>query len=555
MIPYARMSSETARVPQLQPSPSRERLAGVRPRGAARPAAERAAWAALIVVLLVPIWWGAHAQYPWDVDNIAPGSILKAMAARFGPGWSSSYGPVPYLLAALVYAPILAAFKLAGELGQPSAVYPWGFAHPGAAVLALVIAARLVNVAMALGIVALAVRDDRRGGDDAARWVIPVLFAGSAVFAYYARCSNVDIQYLFWLWLGFHLVEHPFPTPRRLALAAAAAMLAVCTKEQSAPLAAVVVIAAFVRALARDPDTRGARRNAALLVLLAAALTYALAWRLPWAMAGWLRHHHFIFEDARYARTYPLSLGGTLALGARAGTWLPLVLGPALVVGLAAALALRVRWDGLGLRAAACALYLAVFLVPIGYVYPRFLLPLLLLAVPLGMRAVRRAGRRAPSRAWSRAVPVAAAVLALAGGPVLSAVMLADPRLAAERWLRETLRDGQLVEVAGNPHFQARVPAGLRRLETSPDSLRNAPRGPRGDVVLLSSTDAYAFEGDPAIRARWTAALGEGAAYPSPRRFAPPAAAWLVSGLPVAPTITAWLRNDARAARTSPPAR
>src|SRR5437016_141849 len=131
------------------------------------------AWIGLAVVLAVPIWWGVDPRYSWDVDHIAPGSVLKAIAARFGPHWFSSYGPVPYFVTAIGMVPPLVLFRLTGELGSPAALYPWGFRHPQWSIGALVIAARLVTLVLALGTAWLAARAVRRLAPGAPAWTAP----------------------------------------------------------------------------------------------------------------------------------------------------------------------------------------------------------------------------------------------------------------------------------------------------------------------------------------------------------------------------------------------
>lgn len=520
----------------------------------------RLAWAGLALVLVVPVGWGIHASFSWDVDNIAPGSVLKAMAARFAPGWHSSYGPAPYLLTAAVYAPILVLMRLAGELGRPVAAYPWGFAHPDAAVAILVVAARFVNLALALGVAVLAARDAAAPGvagpDRRSRtrpWLVPLLLAGSAVFVYYARTSNVDMAALFWAWLAFALVETHRPTLGRYAGAAAAAALAVCSKEQIAPFAVVAGLAACARAwrlparasLGGGVAAAGRVRgwSAAALVAAAGLLAYALVWGLPFNTSGWLAHHRFLFETARYPRSFAATLEGTGALGLRALGLAPLAFGLPALLGLLAVPALRPSLRGLGLRALAGAFYLAGFIASVGYVYPRFLLPLLLLVLPCAARGLEAAFQRvgAPVRTALAGLVV---LLGLAGGPLLDTVMLTDPRLAVERWLAAAPPPHARVEVAGNPHFQARVPRTLTLLVTSPDSLRAQPRGPRGDVVLLSSIDAYHFRREP-LRSAWADSLGPGGPYHRKRVFTPSPLARLVTGLPVAPEVEVYVRERA----------
>lgn len=500
-------------------------------------------------MLLLPIGWGIHASFGWDVDNIAPGSVLKAMAARFAPGWHSSYGPVPYLLTAAVYAPILALMRLTGELGRPVAAWPWGFAHPDAAVAVLVVAARLVSLALALGVALLATRDAAAPGtsrsDGAARarpWIAPLVLTGSAVFVYYSRTSNVDMAALFWAWLAFALAESRRGSLARYAGAAAAAALAVCSKEQIAPFAAVAGLVACARAWRLPVGTRGGQAGpgAAALVAAAGLAAYALAWGLPFNAQGWLAHHRFLFETAKYPRSFAATLEGYGGLGLRVLRLAPLAFGLPALLGLLAALFARPSLRGLGPRALASALYLAAFIASVGYVYPRFLLPLLLLVLPVAVRGLEALLRRmAPP--LQAALAGAVLLLALPGGPALDAVMLADTRLAVERWLAAAVPPGATVEVAGNPHFQARVPRALDLLVTSPDSLRARPRGPRGDVVLLSSIDAYGFRREP-LRSTWTDSLAAGGAYRRERVFTPPALAGWVAGLPVAPEIEAWVR-------------
>lgn len=500
------------------------------------------ALAALAALLAAGLAWGLHPQWSWDVDNTAPGSVLRAIAARFGPEWSSSYGPVPYAVMAVPMVPLLAFFKLTGELGSPSSAYPWGFAHPLVSVNALTLAARSMTALLALLVAVMAVREAARDGVRRAGFAA-LLLAGSATFLYYGRTSNVDLHYLFWLWAGFHVAERA-ASFRGLALGAACAVLAVCSKEQAGPLAAVAVLLAFVRAWrgvsarATGPLARGPA--AAIAVGLVALLTYAAAWRLPAGLPGWREHHHFLFEEATYPRTFPATLEGFAQLAMRAASLAPLALGWALLAAVAAAIALRVSWRGVGVRAAACALYLVAFLGGIGYVYPRFLLPLLLVAVPIGARGLDALAARGLA---GRAGAVAILLLTLLGGPSLVWTQARDPRLALERWLAPRVAAGARVEVAGNPHFQARV-NDEQLVRAKLEDLQRSPRPPREAVVLTSSLDEAGFEADAVVGPTWWAPLTEGGAYEAPVVFEPPVTARFTHGLPVAPRVRAWVRRQ-----------
>jgi hypothetical protein len=529
-------------------------------RTAARPS-EWWPWLGLALVLLVPIWWGLDSRFPWDVDHIAPGPVLKAMAARFGGQWNSSYGPIPYIVTGIGMVPPLLALRVAGELGVPSSTYPWGFRHPTASIGLLVLVARLVTLALALAAAWLSARAARRFAPATPGWFVPIALAGSATFAYYSRTSNVDMHALFWLFLAFDRLEQSPRRLRWLCLAGAAAAWAVCCKEQVTPIAIVILGTAMLRSVRGASRSALRRAGAALAVSAASALAYAAAWRLPWGFPGWLTHHHFLFEKAVYPRAYALDVEGLAGLALKNVEYLPLVLGPVLLIACALALFARVSWRGLAPRAIACALYLVWFIGTIGYVYPRFLLPLLLLAIPLGARAaqgVSEALRERPEKA--RLVAAVAILLALAGGPVLSWTMLRDPRISVERWLEARVPPGAEVEIAGNPHFQPRLPPRLNPLFTRPADLTATPRPPLGDVVLVSSLDEYRFQRDPLLRARWweplhaIPPLGE---YAPPIEFRPDPVSWLIHGLPVAPKISLFIRSGGGAAglrAANPPA-
>ncbi len=506
--------------------------------------------ACLALVLLVPIGWGMDASWSWDVDNIAPGSVLRAMEARFGPGWHSSYGPVPYELTAIVYAPMLLAMRVAGELGRPAEEWPFGFRHPDAAIAALIVAARLVNVLLALGIAALAMREGARaapaapaadaGGAWTRPWIVAAALAGSAVFVYYARTSNVDMVALFWAWLAFALAEPRGRSVGRYAGAAAAAALAIATKEQIAPFAAVAGLLALARAWRAEGRLSGPA--GAALVVVAGALAYLVAWGLPFNASGWVAHHRFLFETAKYPRTYPATPAGFAALGGRTIAMLPFALGLPVTAGLLLAILVRPRLSGLGPRAIAAALYLVFFVASIGYVYPRFLLPLLVLALPVAVRATGTALERARPAA-RMALAAALLVLALPGGPVLDLVMLRDTRAGAGRWLSRN--DDGPVEIAGNPHYQPHLPRSVPVVLSLPESLVAHPRGPRGERVLLSSLDQYQFRREP-LRSTWADSLEAG--WRLERVFAPPRIADAVQWLPVSPTIQVYARARTPAA-------
>lgn len=495
------------------------------------------AWALLAATLLVPVWWGADPTFPWDSDNLAPGSVLKGLAAHFGPGWYSVYGPLPYYLMALFYLPVLVVLKLTHELGHPSGAWPFGFRHPEFSIAALVVAARLTTVACALGTAWVAAWRVREDDPETPGWLVPLLFLGSAQLGFYGRTSNVDVHALFWLFLAAALIEAPRGSLKRLCLGAAAAAAAVCCKEQSGPAAVVLGAGAAWQAWRLCGGT-AARLRAVVLTGLAAVAAYALLWQLPFNLAGWKAHHEFLFADALGGRKYPATPAGFAGLAAQCASYLPLAFGFPLLAGLAAALARRVPVRGLGLRTCVVLAHAGGFIGRIGYVFPRFLLPLLLLAVPLAARGLAIRGR---ARA---AVAVLVLLLAASGAPLVSALMLGDPRLAAERWLHARATAGRSVELAGNAHINLRPPRAATVLRVNERVLQATPRGPLADFVVLSSIDTVYMVRRPEVKAVWWDAVHDTAgAYVLAAHFPRPAVAEWLNPMWIAPGVTIYQRR------------
>jgi hypothetical protein len=107
---------------------------------------------------------------------------------------------------------------------------------------------------------------------------------------------------------------------------------------------------------------------------------------------------------------------------------------------------------------------------------------------------------------------------------------------------------GAVVEIAGNPHYQARVPHTFQIAFTRTDSLRLHPQGPAGDVVLTSSIDRYVVEREPEIARVWLAALEDSSAAGHYRmivfRRRDRGVSWNVE----IPTVTAYVKRSLTAA-------
>ena len=177
--------------------------------------------------------------HSWTVDAMEPLTVLGIVHHSFShwnSGWFFFKYPLGYpLLLTVALAPYLGFLLLSGGWHKFTSVYPYGFAHPERALFTLAILQRGLNVAFTLGTVALVYaigcRLLRRQAALLAAW-----FAATAYpVVYYARTSNVDASYVFWLMLALYCAIVASQTDRRvpwfgLGLAAGMAM---STKEQA----------------------------------------------------------------------------------------------------------------------------------------------------------------------------------------------------------------------------------------------------------------------------------------------------------------------------------
>lgn len=218
----------------------------------ARPGPALRGWdRALLAVLAVSaalgiyqIDWGLPVgtdswTHSWTVDAMEPLTVLGIVNhsfSRWNSGWFYFKYPLGYpLLLSGILAPYLGVLHLSGGLHKLSSAYPYGFARPDRALFTLAILQRGLNVAFTLGTVvlvyAIGCRLFRRRAALLAAWFV----ATSYPIVYYARTSNVDASYVFWLMLALYCAIVASETERGrpwFGLGLAAGM-ALSTKEQA----------------------------------------------------------------------------------------------------------------------------------------------------------------------------------------------------------------------------------------------------------------------------------------------------------------------------------
>ncbi|MCG8456536.1 MAG: glycosyltransferase family 39 protein, partial [Holophagales bacterium] len=380
----------------------------------------------------VPFWWGLPSYNSWAFDEIEP--------EHLEPGrWPAKYPLVHRDLLGALYVP---AGWLADRL-ELEGLYRASY---------LQAAARLLSVLLSLGTVALIYGCARElGGGESERdrrsCHLHGLFAAAIVatlppFVFYAKTANLEAPYLFWLTLSLLFFLRLLRRQRwgDYLFFAVAAVLTIGTKDQAYGLYVASPLP-ILAALSRHHRASGTRRPwlRAMLdpkVWATGAVTFlglALVHRVG-IDPEWLpRHLEVITGSASQDyRAYPATLMGQWELARASGRHLSFCLGlPLLVAALAGLWRFR-RGLALGLLALS---YYLTFMVPIGYSYVRFFLPVcLLLALPAGRLLARlwcRRGRGYLGR-W-----LVVAVLAHAGlrGVAVDLLMLRDARYPAERLL------------------------------------------------------------------------------------------------------------------------
>lgn len=448
-----------------------------------RPRARAALLALLAFAVTAPlVGWGApRANAPdrtltWATDDPLPLGPLAELHNTFvvsKPDRNYAYPWWHYLVAGAAQAPYLAWLKLTGGLDEPGPVFPFGLADPERALVALTALGRLASALMAAGTAACAYLFARELWGERAGVLAGLLSALNPWMVYYGRTGNLDVPAIFWSALGlvcFARILRRGLCARRAAWLGLWAGVAMATKDQALavflPLALCLCWPGFAP---RAPAGERAGR-ARLAGLGAALLAYALCAGMAVDPARHVVHvRKLLFEqrDLTASRLYWPHLEPSLASAAElaGGTLraLAAVLTPAGLALAAAGLGLALAGRLGARRDASLALPVlatfALLVLATGLVVRRYQLPL---ALPLDGFA---AAALAALVARRRGLGLAAAGLVLAwraaGTLDLTLAQLADPRIAAARWIEERARPGDRVEYFGHPQKLPHLPADV----------------------------------------------------------------------------------------------
>jgi dolichyl-phosphate-mannose-protein mannosyltransferase/PA14 domain-containing protein len=392
------------------------------------------------------VWWGAPDQ-SWAPDEISPADVLFAVQSRFAGGWATKYPPLHYAALAVFYSPFqaAAAFNLIDlDSGAQSD---------------LLIAGRLLSVAMGIGIVALTYAIARENFGVRAGVFAAAIVAVAMPLTYYSKIANLDVPYVFWLTMSllFYLRIYRTGRPRDFYLFALAGVAAICTKDQAygffvLPAAVMVLRSLTYRQRSVRPASVPSRGVLVRMVALT-ALALAAGYNLPFNWSGFVEHVRLITgPDSEGFRAYPSTPLGVLHMSRDAFVQLGHFMSwPLFAVSVWAAMRAISGADGrfryLLLPAVS---YYVFFISVVMYHYDRFFLGIVvILALVTGWWLDRWTQPGVTVRRLRLTLVCAALAYAFARSISLDALMIQDSRYSVERSLVSIVSPGEVVGAAG----------------------------------------------------------------------------------------------------------
>lgn len=463
--------------------------------------------AAVLVLHVVGIGWGLPASDGWDNDGVAPRDFLAGLVQTVSPGRFYTYPPVHLVLLALVTAPVtLVALAHAPSLA-PADVVTEILRVPYMTTIAY--GARLVSLAMSLGIVwAVAKMAEELRGRKAG-WCAAAFVGVNVSFTYYAHTTNLDVPYLFWgclalLALVRAVVRHE---PRRLRRWGLFAALAVGTKDQAYGLFLLSVPAGLGLWLWLDPWARSSARRvlreAGLAVGIGTGLLLVVDGPL-YNPGGFRARVSFLLGPASQAYAqYTNDWSGRWEVVRDLFRHFDHYYPPAFAVLVLVGLVLLVRGDRRDPARLVAGLLPLLVIVSFTVAFNclarrtehRFALPQAVLAGVYGGVAVEAFvfRPRLPLARWLARLSVAAAfAVALFAAADVDANLLLDPRYDAEAWLGTHVRPGETIETYGLNVYMPRFPPGAHVVRVGPDPEDHRNPMPGVDELLAPYGDASA---------------------------------------------------------------
>lgn len=465
----------------------------------------RAAWAGLVALYLLlagtGLTWGLPNDHSWSNDDIAPQTPLKA--ARYFRDETFKYPYLQLFIDRALYEPYLRWADAKGYI-EPGCrpirrdCFEDRQLHMGR----LLLISRLRSLVMGAGIVAaVAALAGALFGAEAA-FFAALLAVVNETFGFYAKMGNLDVPYCFWFLLSaLAYVRVLKGGGRRAWLAFGLLSGATLATKEGIVGAYVLMGGAMMLTLVQRPSTRSPQpsvwKEAAWrlgLMLLGLLGVYGLVQNVLFNWPGFVDHfRHWVggpgVEDFNDAYQGPWWLAQLAWTRAREGAGWPLLLFlvAALAMGLRDRREFRTVVDSGSAGPATSPIasappavapwkatlwlllpilsYLLFTILPIRFVYPRFMLPVYLLSVVVGGRLAARLWHGADTatqasglrRLAGRVLVILVVLYSALYSLNVSLALGMDTRVASEHWLAANLPSGSVLVAFGQEAYFPRI--------------------------------------------------------------------------------------------------
>jgi 4-amino-4-deoxy-L-arabinose transferase-like glycosyltransferase len=429
----------------------------------------------LLFSFILNFWginWGLPDYRGWAPDEVTPSYILNALQHRFIHGWHELYPPLHFYILGILYAPVY-LFDLLNLLDF----------HSYTCYVLFFFLGRFVSVLMGTGIVLVIYLSSLEFFSQRGALMTAAFMAFNPSFVYYAKITNMDVPYLFWFSLSllFYIRILKRHRLRDYLLFTVTAVFAVCTKDQAYGLYLLSPLPILISLIHeyRSKRTLTFRYLIAdkriLLSLLTGIVLFFLIHNVILNPDGLFNHIKRITgPGVAMFREYPNTLTGQWHMFLKAIRHMLFLMGWPLFI---------LCWSGVILAvvrkhhpSALIALFIMIFsyyitfIIPIGYHYVRFFLPLCLVFGFYGGNALEfifsrfRAGYGFTLFAFSLLIPLLMAIS-------VNLSMTFDSRIQIEKWLNRHIRPGETTAYIG---WQEYLP---RKGDIEGEYLRNATLG------------------------------------------------------------------------------
>jgi 4-amino-4-deoxy-L-arabinose transferase-like glycosyltransferase len=398
--------------------------------------------------------WGIHWGLPdyrgWAPDEVTPSYILNALQHRFIHGWHELYPPLHFYILAILYAPVY-LLDLLNLLDF----------HSYACYVLFFFLGRFISVLMGTGIVLVIYLSALEFFGRCTALMTASFMALNPSFVYYAKITNMDVPYLFWFSISllFYIRILKKHRLQDYILFTVMAVFAVCTKDQAYGLYLLSPLPILISLIHEYRSTRTLTwrhlitDKRILLSLLTGIILFLLIHNVILNPEGFINHIKRITGPGVVTfREYPNTLTGQMHMFLKAIRHMLFLMGWPLFVlcciGLILVVIRKDRPTALAPLFIMIFSYYITFIMPIGYHYVRFFLPLCLVFGFYGGNALEFIFNRfRPSYGFTLFLLSIFIPLLMVIAVNLS--MTFDSRIHVENWLIRHIRSGETTAFIG----------------------------------------------------------------------------------------------------------